>query len=77
MGPGRLVRLYYKKGREYDQIIEVLGILRSLLVLQVPRLWLVMWGSHQRMERDVLLVERRLLWEYLQGRLVPPRAGWW
>ena len=27
MGPGRLVRLYYKKGREYDRIIEGLGIL--------------------------------------------------
>ena len=77
MGPGCLVRLFYKKGREYDQIIEVLGILRSLPVLQVPRLWLVTWGSHQRMERGVLLVGRRRLWECLQGRLVPPRAGWW
>ena len=61
VGPGCLVRLYYKKGREYDWIIEVLGILRSLPVLWVPWLRLVTWGSHQRMERGVLLVGRRLL----------------
>ena len=77
MGPGRLVRLYYKRGRKYDRIIEVLGILRSLPVLRVPRLRLVTWGSHQRMECGVLLVGRRRLWECLQGTLVLPRAGWW
>ena len=77
MGPGRLVRLYYKRGREYDRIREVLGILRSLPVLWAPRLRLVMWGSHQRVECGVLLVGRRCLWECLQGKLVPPRAGWW
>ena len=76
MGPGRLVRLYYKRGREYDRIREVLGILRSLPVLRVPRLRLVTWGSHQRMERGVLLVGRRHLWECLQEKLVLPRAGW-
>ena len=57
--------------------MEVLGILRSLLVLQVLWLWLVMWGSHQRMKCGVLLVVQRRLWECLQGRLVPLRAGWW
>ena len=41
MGPGHLVRLYYKKGREYDWIIEVLDVLRSLPVLRVPQLRLV------------------------------------
>ena len=76
MGPGRLVRLYYKRGREYDWIIEVLDILRSLPVLRVPQLRLVTWGSHQRMEYGALLVGRRRLWECLQGKLVPPRAGW-
>ena len=76
MGPGRLVRLFYKRGREYDRIREVLSIFRSLPVLRVPRLQVVTWGSHQRMECGVLLVGRRRLWECLQGRLVPPRAGW-
>ena len=76
MGPGRLVRLYYKKGKRSDRIREVLGILRSLLVLRVPWLRLVTWGSHQRMECGVLLVVQHRLWEYPQGRLVPPRAGW-
>ena len=76
MGPGRLVRLFYRKRKKHDQIIEVLGILRSLLVLWVPWLWLVTWGSHQRMEHGVLLVGQCCLWEYPQGRLVPLRAGW-
>ena len=50
MGPGRLVRLYYKKRRVYDWIIEVLGILRSLPVLRVLQLRLVTWGSHQMLQ---------------------------
>ena len=32
MGPRYLVRLYYKKGKKCDQIIEVLEVLRSLPV---------------------------------------------
>ena len=32
MGPRRLVRLYYRKGKKHDQIIEVLKVLRSLPV---------------------------------------------
>ena len=77
MGPGRLVRLYYRKGKKHDRIIEVLGILRSLPVLRVLWLQLMTWGSHQRMECGVLLVGWCRLWEYPQGRLVPLRAGWW
>ena len=65
MGPGGLVRLFYRKEKKHDQIIEVLGILRSLLVLWVPRLWLVTWGSHQRMECGILLVRQRRRWECL------------
>ena len=61
MGPRRLVRLYYRKGRKHDWIIEVLGVLRSLLVLQVLWLWLVTWGSHQRMECGALLVGQHCL----------------
>ena len=76
MGPGCLVRLSYKKGKKRDWIMEVLGILRSLLVLRVPRLQLVTWGSHQRMECGVLLVGQCYLWEYPQGMQVPLRAGW-
>ena len=76
MGPGHLVRLSYKKEKKRDRIIEVLGILRSLLVLWVLQLWLVTWGSHQRMECGVLLVGQRHLWEYPQGMQVPLRAGW-
>ena len=77
MGPRRLIRLFYRKGKKHNWIIGVLGILRSLLVLWVPQLQLVTEGSHQRMECGVLLVGRCHLWEYPQGRLVLPRAGWW
>ena len=56
--------------------MEVLKVLRSLPVWPVPWLWLVIWGSHQRMVCGVLLVGWHHQWEYPQERWVPLRAGW-